>query len=201
MFTHPNHFQPTHYFKTLTRDQLPFANPAAPLEVDMGCGEGYFLEHMAAQFPERNFLGVERLAGRVIKTSKRTGVRNLNNAKVLRMESAYTLAWFLPTESVSRLHLLCPDPWPKKRHYSRRLVNHEEFLRGLERVLIPQGEFLLKTDDEPYFENALDSFGLRDRFTRAEWNEEDFFYPQTDFERQWLAMGRSIHRARWIKTS
>jgi tRNA (guanine-N7-)-methyltransferase len=67
-----------------------------------------------AAFPERDFLGVERMLGRVDKTMRKIERMQLPNARIMRLESAYTVGWLLPKASVSRLHLLCPDPWPKK---------------------------------------------------------------------------------------
>ena len=116
---------------------------------------------------------------------------------MLRLESLYTIAWLLPEHSVSRLHLLCPDPWPKKKHEERRLVRMPEFHAALQRVLVPNGEFLLKTDDTPYFENALENFGACPQFQPVDWPEDAFFYAMTGFEAQWLALSKSIHRARW----
>ncbi|MFC5456709.1 tRNA (guanine(46)-N(7))-methyltransferase TrmB [Prosthecobacter fluviatilis] len=196
----PALFTPTDHFRELTRAEI-FPNPARPLEVDLGCGDGTFLTGMAAHHPERDFLGVERMLGRVSKTARKIERAHLPNARIMRLESAYTVGWLLPTASVSRLHLLCPDPWPKKGHTSRRLVNQAEFLDGLHRILIGEsGEFLLKTDDQNYFEDALASFATRThQFTRLDWPADAFHYPTTDFEQDWLNMGRTIHRARWRK--
>lgn len=188
-------FTPPDYFQELTE---VFPDPSRPLEIDLGCGDGTFLTGMAAQHPERDFLGVERMLGRVDKTLRRIERMQLPNARVMRLESSYTVAWLLPRASVSRLHLLCPDPWPKKKHAARRLVNQAEFLDGLTRILIPGGEFLLKTDDQPYFEDALLSFESRThQFQRLDWPDDAFFYPTTDFEQSWLHVGRGIRRARW----
>lgn len=193
----PPLFIPPDHFRELRADEI-FADPARPLEVDLGCGDGTFVAGMAERFPERNFLGVERMLGRVDKTLRKIQARGLSNARILRLESSYTVAWLLPRASVTRLHLLCPDPWPKKAHAPRRLVNQDEFLDGLTRVLIPGGEFLLKTDDRPYFEDALASLEKRQhQFTRLDWPEDAFFYQTTDFEKGWLNLGRSINRARW----
>jgi tRNA (guanine-N7-)-methyltransferase len=190
-------FVPADYFRELHREEI-FSDPSRPLEVDLGCGDGTFLTGMAAHHAERDFLGVERMLGRVSKTARKIAAQNLPNARILRLESAFTVAWLLPRASVSRLHLLCPDPWPKKKHAARRLVNQAEFLDGLARILAPGGEFLLKTDDLPYFEDALLSFeGRATQFERLEWPEDAFFYPTTDFERGWLDAGRVIQRARW----
>jgi tRNA (guanine-N7-)-methyltransferase len=191
-------FIPPDYFRELRHEEI-FPDPTRPLEVELGSGDGTFLLHMAREHPDRDFLGLERMLGRVEKTLRKIAQAGLQNAKVLRLESGYSTGWLLPTASVSRLHLLCPDPWPKKKHAARRLVNQEEFLNGLARVLKPGGEFLLKTDDAVYFENALASLGNRPEFERLDWQADAFFYPTTDFEAHWLAMGRDIHRARWRK--
>jgi tRNA (guanine-N7-)-methyltransferase len=192
----PAEFKPTDYFRLLQREEI-FPHHEGPLEIDLGCGEGRFLIAMAQQHPERCFLGVERLKGRVSKVARLIDRAGLKNCRVLRLESAYTVAWLLPTASVSKLHLLCPDPWPKKKHHSRRLVISAEFNEGLRRILQPQGEFLLKTDDAPYYDVAVEHFGAASWLKQEPWSEGDFFYPQTDFERLWLRTGRSIHRARW----
>ena len=190
-------FVPPDYFRELRHDEI-FPDPSRPLEVELGSGDGTFFLHMAQEHPERDFLGLERMLGRVEKTLRKIAQAGLQNAKVLRLESGYSTGWLLPTASVSRLHLLCPDPWPKKKHAARRLVNQADFLDGLTRILQPDGEFLLKTDDQPYFEDALLSFeGRTQQFTRLDWPEGAFFYPTTDFEKSWLEVGRTIHRARW----
>jgi len=190
-------FIPPDWFRVLDKSEI-FPEATRPLEIDLGCGDGRFTLTMAKAHPERDFLAVERLKGRVDRTSRRINAAGLTNAKVLRLESAYTVAWLLPTAGVSKLHLLCLDPWPKNRHEKNRLILQEEFLSGLARVLEPgKGEFYLKSDDETYYEAALESLGDRLEFERLEWPDDAFFYPPTDFERLWLTEGRTIHRARW----
>lgn len=193
----PPLFVPPDHFRELAPTDI-FPDPSRPLEIDLGCGDGTFLTGMAAHHSDRDFLGVERMLGRVSKTARKIDTQKLPNARIMRLESAYTVAWMLPRASVSRLHLLCPDPWPKKKHAARRLVNQNEFLDGLTRILAPNGEFLLKTDDQPYFEDALLSLESRaHQFQRLDWPDDAFFYPRTDFEQGWLHIGRVIHRARW----
>ena len=191
-------FIPADYFRELRQEEI-FADTTRQLEVDLGSGDGTFLVEMARQHPERDFLGIERLSGRIVKTAKKIKRLGLKNARVLQLESAYSVAWLLPKSSISRLHLLCPDPWPKKRHHKNRLVNSDEFLSGLEHILVPGGEFLLKTDHGEYFQNAVESLASRPAFQRLDWPDDAFFCPQTDFEQHWLSQGLSIHRARWQK--
>tara|TARA_B100001093_G_scaffold435433_1_gene433367 strand:- start:697 stop:1077 length:381 start_codon:yes stop_codon:yes gene_type:complete len=119
----------------------------------------------------------------------------LKNLKVLRLESLYTLEWMLPESCVDRLHLLCPDPWPKAKHHRRRLFQ-EPFLNAVVRVLKPGGEFLFKTDHEEYFEWSEEHLAAFDKLERLIWEENDFFYPKTDFQIQWEAEGKSLQGLR-----
>ncbi len=167
----------------------------APLEVDLGCGDGSFLLGMAQHHPERNFLGVERLLGRVRKVCRKADKLGLTNLKVLRLESLYTLEWLLPAESISRLHLLCPDPWPKAKHHKRRLFQ-EPFLKAVSRALVPGGEFLFKTDHPEYFEWSQEHLDAYPALEQTAWPEEAFFYPKTDFQIQWEAEGKILQGLR-----
>src|SRR5258707_8535686 len=95
----------------------------APMQVDIGCGEGSFLEAMAAKHPEQNFLGIERLLGRVRKVCRGVVHNRLTNVRLLRIETAYALRYVLPLESVAVAHVLFPDPLPKRHHHPRRLIH------------------------------------------------------------------------------
>jgi tRNA (guanine-N7-)-methyltransferase len=193
-------FVPNDYFKILRKSDL-FEQEDAPLEIDLGCGDGTFTVAMAHQFPERRFLAVERLKGRVEKTARKIKAEELGNARVLRLESAYAVGWLLPSAGVSRLHLLCPDPWPKKKHHKNRIFRQPDFISGLLRILVPgTGEFLLKSDHQGYYEDALEVLGEVEGLQQVDWEEDAFFYPQTDFEKLWLREGRTIYRGRWRRT-
>ncbi|MDH4444313.1 MAG: tRNA (guanosine(46)-N7)-methyltransferase TrmB [Akkermansiaceae bacterium] len=189
-------FVPADYFREVERAQL--CRGERPLEIDLGCGDGSFLMGMAKKFPERDFLGVERLLGRVRKVCRKITRQSLGNAKVLRLDSRYVVEWLLPEATVSRLHLLCPDPWPKLRHHRRRLVQ-TEFLSAVRRALIPGGEFLFMTDHEEYFQWAVEKTVEFGGFERLEWNEDSFFYPKTDFQELWESEGKLMFRLRCRK--
>lgn len=189
-------FVPEDFFRRLERHEI--VSDGRPLEVDLGCGDGKFLLEMAAHYPERDFLGVERLLGRVRKVCKKAGKQGLANLRVLRLESRYTAEWLLPLESVSRLHLLCPDPWPKLRHHRRRLIQ-EDFLEAVWQVLEPGGEFLFKTDHPEYFEWGVEKVAAFGKFERLEWPEDAFFYPKTDFQLLWESEGKTLQGLRLRK--
>jgi tRNA (guanine-N7-)-methyltransferase len=188
-------FAPTTYSGRVKLEDI-FAR-AAPLELDIGSGEGAFLEAMAARHSDRNFLGLERLLARVRKTCRHLAQQNLTNARVMRIESYYAIKNLLPLASVSVAHVAFPDPWPKRYHHRRRLIQ-ASFLRELHAVLIPGGELRVKTDDEPYFRWMENAFAAVTGYERFEWIEEPD-YPRTNFEQRFLAQGLQIYRARLRK--
>ena len=193
-FPFSNELYPDEWFARLDRRDL-FSGDK-PIELDLGCGDGSFLIRMAEHFPGRNFLGIERLLGRVRKVSRKSVRAGLENVRVLRADSDYSAKWLLPIGFASRIHFLCPDPLPKKKHSARRQMCQLPFLKSLHGLLEEGGELLFLTDALPYYEEALEVQKGCDFFSREPWEEGDFFYPKTDFEEQWLAGGRTMHRLR-----
>jgi tRNA (guanine-N7-)-methyltransferase len=183
-------FTPADYFSPIRVEEL-FAR-TAPLEVDVGCGEGAFLVAMAGRHPEHNFLGVERLVGRVRKVCRRAVRERLGNLRVICVESAYTVRHLLPEGSVSVFHVMFPDPWPKRKHHQRRLVNRD-FLDAARAALRGDGELRLTTDDAAYFEQMNKVARTHEGFSLAPW-QDDPDYPRTDFEKRFRAQGLPIYR-------
>src|SRR5271154_6441809 len=110
-----------------------------PIELDLGAGDGGFALSYAQQHPEVNLLAVERLLGRVRKIEKRAVRAGLTNLRVLRLQFGYTVKYLLPNANVAIAHIMFPDPWPKRRHWPRRLMQ-PEFVRALAAALKPGGE-------------------------------------------------------------
>jgi tRNA (guanine-N7-)-methyltransferase len=169
----------------------------APLEVDFGCGEGAFLLQRARTHPERNFVGTERLVGRVEKVCRAVVRENLANVRLLRLESAYTAEYLLPAGSVSVAHVLFPDPWPKRAHQSRRLIQNT-FVESVRTALEPGGLLHLKTDDLPYYQWMMKVMAQARGWIPLPWPEDSGF-PVTNFESRFVAQGLPIHRALFQK--
>jgi len=168
-----------------------------PVELDLGAGDGGFALAYARQHPKINLLAVERLLGRVRKIEKRAARASLHNLRVLRLEFGYTVRYLLPPESVSIAHILFPDPWPKRRHWPRRLIQ-PDFVRDLAAALKPGGELRFTTDHAHYFETAQQA--LRDANVLKPAPEWDWAAdPKTDFQQTFDAEGRATYRARWVK--
>jgi tRNA (guanine-N7-)-methyltransferase len=166
---------------------------ARPLEVELGCGDASFLADYARRHPERNFVGVERLLGRMRKLDRKGRRAGLTNLRGVQIESSYFLRYLLPPHSAFALHVYFPDPWPKKRHHKNRLIN-ESFPRLAQGALVAGGEVYLRTDDADYFAQMTGVFGASREFQRMETPPELAELP-TDFEREFRARGIQTLRA------
>jgi tRNA (guanine-N7-)-methyltransferase len=168
-----------------------------PVELDLGAGDGGFALTYAQQHPEINLFAVERLLGRVRKIEKRAARAKLANLRVLRLEFGYTVRYLLPPDSVSVAHIMFPDPWPKRRHWLRRLMQ-PDFIRDVATALKPGGELRFTTDHAHYFETASQAVVEAKVLKPASlWNW--VVDPKTDFQKTFDVEGRATHRARWIK--
>jgi len=169
----------------------------APIEIDLGCGDGAFLTAMARANPDHNFLGIERLLGRVSKACHKVAGEDLKNARVLRLEVAHAVSNLLAADSIAAFHLLFPDPWPKRRHHRRRAFT-TEFLSCIYRALIGGGLFHIATDHADYFHQIERVIAKADTFVVLA-GQHDF--PLTTFEQRFLRRGISIQRLLLRKSS
>ncbi len=170
----------------------------APIEIDLGCGDGGFLIESAQRRPEHNFLGVERLLGRIRKVEKKAQRLGLANVRGLRIEIAYAAQWLFPAESVAVIHVLFPDPWPKRRHWRRRLFQ-PEFVAHVQRALQRGGVLNVATDYAEYFEEMVRVASQQKGFARREKLDAALIGVATDFEREFAAEGKKTFRAQFVK--
>ena len=189
---------PQTYFAPL--DLVAVFGRKAPLQVDLGCGDGDLLGELARKHPDKNFLGIEKLAGRVAKTCRKSA--DLDNVRVVNVESAYAVRYLLPEASVEAFYLLFPDPWPKRRHHRRRIVQ-PEFLASIEHALEPRGTIYLATDDLNYFQQIERIAGLTDKLECILHSSfgADAGLPETKFERRFRGQGAPIYRLSLRKVS
>ena len=182
--------QPASYIERLNVEAL-FAT-RQPLEIELGAGDGSFLAQWAALNPGQNFLGVERLLGRLKKIDRKARRAGLTNVRVLRLEASYFTEYLLPHQSVAAVHIYFPDPWPKRKHRQNRLIN-KRFAEVLRAPLIPGGIIYLRTDDTVYFAQMQFVFSANRNF-------EEVPVPLrlaevlTDFERVFVARKIQTHR-------
>lgn len=173
----------------------------APVTIEIGFGMGKATAIIAAQNPDRNYLGLEvhragvgRLLGEIEKL-------NLTNVRIVEYDAIAVLESMIPDESVSAFHIFFPDPWPKKRHHKRRLVQRPR-TDLLARKLAPGGYLYMVTDWEPYGEEAYLELsatpGLKSMYEGFAPHQS--WRPETRFEEKGKAANHEISEIMFRKT-
>jgi len=167
----------------------------APLVVEIGFGNGDSLVQQALQHPECNFLGIEVHVpgvGHCLLAARDAGLTNL---RLISHDAIEVLKQMIPAASISRLNLYFADPWPKKRHHKRRIVQ-PDFLQLVADRLGEHGRFHLATDWANYAEHIDEIFAASGLFECIERREHDgeapLDRPATKFERRGLKRGHRI---------
>ncbi len=175
---------------------------SAPLEVEVGPGKGLFLRTAAAERPEVDFLGIEISAKYARFAAAVLAQRQLGNAKVVATDALRVFGELLGDDSLAAVHVYFPDPWWKKRHEKRRLMQ-EPFVREVQRTLISGGILHFRTDVEQYYRRSVE---LLARHTHLEGPldvpqtpaEHDVAY-RTHFERRVQMHDEPVYRAEFRK--
>lgn len=201
MFEHPEievHYQnlePPFSWENL------FGN-TAPVTIEVGFGKCGFLIDIAAHHPTNNFLGIEVSRKYYRKGVKKIVRAELDNVKLLWGEAYHIVHTYVPEASVTEVYVNFPDPWPKKRHAKRRLLN-PEFITEVSRKLIPGGCVEIATDVEFYIQDTMQLFRTNDCYellyykTSADLNSQRQHF--TEYEQGFLEEGKTLHYARYRK--
>lgn len=169
-----------------------------PFELEIGCGKGGFLLHRARAHPERCFLGIEWANQIYLYAADRMARWGLENVRIMRTDALAFVVQHLADQCLSALHLYHPDPWPKRRHHKRRLVQ-PAFAAAVVRTLQPGAEWLIQTDHAGYFEWIRDVLDPVPELRPIPWDEaqcraaED--WSGTNFEVKYTREGRAIYRS------
>lgn len=168
----------------------------APLVLELGFGRGEFLMHLARESPGRAHIGVEVSYKRVLKMARRVARAEIKNIRLVQATAEHFGEECLAPESVERVWINFSDPWPKKRHHPRRLVQ-PALVRRLCACLIPGGSLEIATDDVPYAQH-IDAVlraeaQLVNGFSPDPWRAEVPGRFPTAYELVWRAEGRPIH--------
>ncbi len=186
------------YGLTLDEAQLDltglFGNPN-PVTLEIGFGNGESLAKMAREAPGQNFLGVEVHTPGVGHLMIKLDEYDCSNVRILQTDAMELLRHHLPAASLSRVQLYFPDPWPKKRHHKRRIVN-QEFADLLSQILLPGGVLHMATDWENYAEQMMETLTAHPDFTNQA-GEGNFSprpenRPLTKFEQRGQRLGHGV---------
>ena len=168
---------------------------AAAVVLEIGFGNGDTLVQQATENPDKNYIGIEVHEPGVGHCLLKARDANINNLRLIIHDAIEVLTNQVPLESLSRLNLYFPDPWPKKRHHKRRIVRHD-FLGLIADRLKAGGTLNVATDWAGYAEHIDEILSQSDRFTCTERREHDgeqpLDRPRTKFERRGLNKGHRI---------
>jgi tRNA (guanine-N7-)-methyltransferase len=187
-------------------DRLDFVQifgRAGPVHIEIGSGKGTFLVAQARAQPEVSFLGIEWARKFYRHAVDRIGRWGLRNVRLVRADAAAFLRDLVPPESVDCFHIYFPDPWPKKRHHKRRLLQSSN-LEVVVRCLKPGGEIRIATDHADYFEQirqVTSAYG--DTLEEIEFERpagaREGELTGTNYERKYVRQSRPIHTAAFRK--
>ena len=171
---------------------------SAPLHVEIGSGNGFFLAGMAARHPERDWLGIEIRFKRVVLCAKKIRAEGVANARIMRYDAWFLDDIFEPGE-VAGLYVNHPDPWPKDRHAKKRLLG-TSFAGWAARALQPGACLRLKTDYADNVELLLESVAdlpfavvgrtVDIRATGAPWGDDDVI---TNYQSKFYRKNEPVH--------
>lgn len=167
-------------------------------ELDIGCGKGGFSVALARKYPERNIVAADIMLGRLRKLQNKIRTNKIGNIYLLRVEARFLISLLIPDSSVDRIHILCPDPWPKSRHAAHRLMN-SEMAGQISRILKPHGIVHVSTDSPEYLDSIMTVFLGSELFSRDDASVSDVVGIETEFEKVWKNIGRSVVHQGWRK--
>ncbi len=190
------------YVIPYTEDQLNIADvfpKKQPLILEIGFGMGDATIEIARTQPEKNFIGIEVHSPGVGKVLYEAGELNLQNIRVIHHDAIEVLTSMIPKHSLHGVHLFFADPWPKKKHFKRRIYS-ERFLSLLYELLEPSGYIYSVTDWEPYGEWMLDVASKDSRYTNpyGGFASPVPWRPTTKFESKGVRKGHVIKEL-WIE--
>ena len=168
-----------------------------PIVMEVGYGMGEATWQIAKANPGTNYLGVEVHMPGVGKLMARLDEYELTNVRLIERDVFEALYYMVKDSSLDGVHLFFPDPWPKKRHFKRRIVN-ERFLSDVASKLKPGGYLHIATDWVPYAEWIKEVFSQTKLFTGGVVDRPDW-RPLTRFEGQGISKDHAVNDFRFLK--
>ncbi len=175
-----------------------------PLKLEIGFGNGKFLLEMAIREPQFNFIGMDFYHKGIRKVITRINKLQLENIRIVYGDAREKVPLMFAEQELETIYINFPDPWPKKRHYKRRLIK-PPFVDALAKTLAAGGNVLVATDSEPYAMEILEFFeahaDLKNKIGPGVFRGSRGDIPQSKYERNFLKAGEKIYYLEFLKTA
>ncbi len=181
--------------------QSQFDN-SRPIKLEIGFGMGDFLIKMATQEPHSNFVGIDFSQNGILKLLARIENQQMNNIRVVYGDVRGKIPLLFQDGELDTVYINFPDPWPRKRHFKRRLIK-PGLVKLVAQKLAPAGHVYLATDSEPYALESLEYFNAEPLLQNV--NPESGFFaerdhlPKTKYEKSFIYAGDKIHYLEYFR--
>ena len=168
---------------------------AAPVILEIGFGNGESLAEIAEQHPQNNYIGIEVHRPGVGSLLLRLEEREIANVRVMCHDASEVISRQIPDTSLDAVYLFFPDPWPKKKHHKRRILQ-PAFVQQIREKLKVGGHFHMATDWQDYAEQAMAVLSVAEGFSNTAgagtYSTKPSYRPETKFERRGLKLGHGV---------
>ena len=156
--------------------------------IEIGFGDGTVLIESALKNPNKNFIGIEVYDSGLGQCLNEINKHKIKNIRLIYGDAVEVFEQFITKKSVEKINILFPDPWPKKRHHKRRLIN-KRFLALLSKSLINKGIINISTDWEDYAQQIELTFKESNQFKEIKSESRNL---KTKFEKRGIKLGHKI---------
>lgn len=171
----------------------------APVVAEIGIGSGRFMEAIAENHPEWNVLGIDRAPDSVVRTFRRLFAAGIENTRIMKADAHFVLRDIVPRHGLRIVFVNFPDPWPRRKHRRRRLLQMP-LLRMLSSRLDDGGRILLTSDHLEFFQFACDNARASGLY-RIERGDPPPETLETKYARKWMRRDIDIHHAAFVKVA
>lgn len=170
-----------------------------PLIIEIGIGSGHFLANLAERRPGARLLGIDISPTSVARSHRKLALCAATHARLVKADARLVLRDFLPERSIDSIYVNFPDPWPRKKHRHKRLLQ-QSFFRLASTRLRQDGAIMLTTDQSPYLDEAIAEADASGCF-RVEVGSPPPLTLATKYAAKWAHRGRTFHHAAFRKTA
>ena len=171
-----------------------------PVWLEIGFGVGDFLLKLSENNPDITFIGIELDQYRYYRMRDKISKNRLNNVWIINIDADLAISHLFAENSIDRIFINFPDPWPKNRHWKNRIFTME-FIENLTFIMKPGAIVRIQTDVESYSQHVGNFLNIHGSLTKLDKFEPDIDLPRTTFEGRFIKLGMPVYRLIYMKNN